>query len=102
MLVMAERMVSMEIRLAIAAFQLVDDGTVTVTQVCADLGVSRDTYYRYRRRFEAEGWSGLLPQSSRPTTSPARTPVGVESLILAKREELLVQGWDAGARSIHA
>lgn len=48
---MAERMVSMEVRLAIAAFELVDDGQAEVGEVCARLGISRDTFYRYRRRF---------------------------------------------------
>jgi transposase InsO family protein len=99
---MAERMVSMEIRLAIAAFVLVDDGQADVSQVCRDLGVSRDTFYRYRRRFEESGWVGLLPRSSRPLSSPKRTAAGIEELVVQLRRELIRQGWDAGARSIHA
>lgn len=99
---MAERLVSMEIRLAIAAFCMVDAGDATVKQVCADLGISRDTYYRYRHRFEAAGWSGLLPDSSRPMTSPGQTSEEVASLLVATRAALIEQGWDAGARSIHA
>jgi putative transposase len=99
---MAERMVSMEVRLAIAAFQLVDDGQASVTEVCRNLGVSRDTYYRYRRRFQAQGAVGLLPQSTRPAGSPGRTRDEVQELLVRTRLELLAQGWDAGARSIHA
>ena len=99
---MAERMVSMEIRLAIASFELVDDGQAEIAEVCARLGISRDTFYRYRRRFRAQGWSGLLPRSSRPRSSPHQTPAELEALIVATRHELIAQGWDAGARSIHA
>src|SRR5687767_4022151 len=99
---MAERMVSMEVRLAIAAFELVDDGQAEVGEVCAQLGISRDTFYRYRRRFREQGWSGLLPRSSRPRFSPHQTSPQLEALIVGTRHELIVQGWDAGARSIHA
>jgi hypothetical protein len=53
---MAERMVSMEVRLAIAAFDMVNrGGELCVAEACVDLGVSRDTFYRYRARFAAEG-----------------------------------------------
>lgn len=99
---MAERVVSMEVRFAIAAFQLVDGGHASVTEVCRKLGVSRDTYYRYRRRFEAEGAMGLLPRSSRPGGRPTQTSDAVVDLLVRTREELLAAGWDAGARSIHA
>lgn len=100
---MAERVVSMEVRLAIAAFELVDDGQVSVSRVCAEnLEVSRDTFYRYRARYEQEGWVGLMPRSRRPLSSPGATPEEMVEIILAKRRELLEQGWDAGARSIHA
>lgn len=99
---MAERMVSMEVRLAIAAFELVDDGEAAVVAACETLEVSRDTFYRYRRRYRQQGWVGLLPGSTRPQTSPGQTPPAIEELIVAKRDELIKQGWDAGARSIHA
>jgi len=90
----------MEVRLAVAAFALVDDGSANVTGVCRELGISRDTYYRYRRRFEASGWLGLLPLSSRPKSSPGQTSPEMVMLITRMRRELVEQGWDAGARSI--
>jgi transposase InsO family protein len=99
---MAERMVSMEVRLAIAAFDLVDRGEVGISEVCVDLGISRDTFYRYRARFAADGAVGLLPRSSRPRSSPQQTPARIEQLLVRTRQELLDAGWDAGARSIHA
>jgi transposase InsO family protein len=91
----------MEVRLAVAAFAMVDDGSANVTRVCQELGITRDTYYRYRRRFEESGWVGLLPLSSRPKNSPGQTPPEMVALIVQKRAKLLKDGWDAGARSIH-
>jgi len=95
-------MVSMEVRLAIAAFEMVDRGELCVAEACMDLGVSRDTFYRYRARFAAEGAVGLLSRSSRPKTSPRQTPRQIEELVVRTRQELLDAGWDCGARSIHA
>lgn len=46
--------VSKDTRIAIAAFELVQDG-LSVSEVCRRLAISRDTYYRYRRRFAREG-----------------------------------------------
>jgi transposase InsO family protein/transposase-like protein len=97
---MADRVVSMEVRLAIAAFAMVDDGSANVSQVCKELDITRGTYYRYRRRFEESGWVGLLPVSSRPRSSPGQTPPAMVTLIVQKRAKLLEDGWDAGARSI--
>jgi transposase InsO family protein len=99
---MAERMVPMQVRLAISTFDLVDRGELTVSEACVDLEISRDTFYRYRARFAAEGVPGLLSRSSRPHASPGQTPVAVEELIVQTRIDLIGEGWDAGARSIHA
>lgn len=99
---MAERMVSMQARLAISSFVLVDDHPDSVSEVCAGLGISRSSYYRYRRRFAQEGFIGLLPRSSRPDRSPARVEGPVAELIVATRARLIAEGWDAGARSIRA
>jgi transposase InsO family protein len=99
---MARQVVPMDIRIAITAFEAVDDGSANVSQVCARLGISRDTFYRYRARLEAEGFAGLLPRSTRPRSSPNQTPERVVEQIVQQRAELLEAGWDHGARSIHA
>ena len=39
---------------------------VTVAEVCRRYGISRQTYYRYRRRYLAEGLAGLEDRSRRP------------------------------------
>lgn len=92
----------MDIRIAIAAFEAVDDGSASVSHVCRQLGISRDTFYRYRGRLEAEGFVGLLPRSTRPRSSPGQTPPEMVELIVAKRAALKRDGWDYGARSIHS
>jgi transposase InsO family protein len=99
---MARQVVPMDVRVAIAAFEMVDDGSAEVSAVCRQLGISRDTFYRYRARVRAEGFEGVLPRSSRPHNSPNLTPAWLVELIVAKRAELLEQGWDHGARSIRA
>ena len=46
---MAELVVSMEQRMAVA-FAACADGPVNVTAFCAEHGISRQTFYVYRRR----------------------------------------------------
>jgi transposase InsO family protein len=96
---MAELVVSMEQRMAVA-FAACGDGPVNVTAFCAEHAISRQTFYVYRRRFQAQGLAGLLPRSRRPARSPSKTtPAGAES-VLEVHDTLLEQGWDAGARSV--
>jgi transposase InsO family protein len=75
---------------------------VPVTVVCAQLGISRQSYYVYRRRFAAEGVEGLAPRSRRPHTSPRRFAAAVEDAVVAARKQLDEEGWDCGAISIRA
>lgn len=99
---MARMVVPMDVRIAIAAFEAVDDGSASVSEVCRRLGISRDTFYRYRARLAGEGFTGLLPRSSRPRSSPNQTPGWLVELIVQQRARLLADGWDHGARSIRA
>jgi transposase InsO family protein len=98
---MSRKVVTMEQKLA-AVFADVARGRATVTQVCAELGISRDTYYRYRRQFAADGLAGLQPRSRAPKTSPTRTGEPMTALIVTARKELEREGWDNGALSIRA
>ena len=97
---MADLVVSMDVRLAIA-FMLQTDPAISVTAFCAQHDISRQTYYKYKRRFDAGGLEALLPHSRRPRSSPNATPAPVLALVLAKREQLRAEGWDCGALSIH-
>ena len=56
---MAELVVSMEQRMAVA-FAACADGTGNVTAFCAEHGISRQTFYVYRRRFRGRGLAGAV------------------------------------------
>ena len=56
-----------------------------VAVAAESMGVSRETAYRWLRRFEVEGPAGLVDRSSRPRRSPHQTPVVVEERICELR-----------------
>jgi transposase InsO family protein len=58
----------------------------TVADVCRRYGISRDTYYRYRRRYLAEGLAGLEDRSRRPRSSPVKIPAELEIRICEMRK----------------
>lgn len=74
---------------------------VNKSALCRELGISRDSLYRYAAAFEAEGLAGLEPRSRRPHRSPSQVSPGIEELIVRARKELLDAGLDAGPWSIH-
>ena len=96
---MAELVVSMDVRMAIAFFEQTRPRG-SVTKFCADAGISRETFYVYQRRFRAGGLEGLVPGSRRPLHSPSATPPAMMELVIGKRLWLLGEGLDAGALSI--
>jgi transposase InsO family protein len=73
---------------------------MNVAAFCAENGISRQTFYKWRKRFESGGLEGLAERSRRPLTSPQATPVAVEDMIVTLRKELLDMGSDAGAAMI--
>jgi transposase InsO family protein len=70
----------------------------TIAEVCARHGVSRASFYRYRRRYLEEGVDGLAPRSRRPRSSPAK----IEPFLEARIVELRRRHPRWGARRIHA
>ena len=96
---MGTKEVTMEIKYA-AVFASAQAGGESVTAVCARLGISRKSYYKYLARFGSEGLEGLQPRSRRPLTSPTATPPPMVRLIVKARADLAVEGWDNGALSI--
>lgn len=54
-------------------------------RVAEQLGVSRATVHKWLGRYRAEGPTGLLDRSSRPRSSPCRTPAEIEQQILQLR-----------------
>lgn len=70
---------------------------MSVVDVCRRYGISRQTFYEYRRRLWTEGVPALQPRPRRPMSSPSKTPPEIESLIVRLR--LDNPRW--GARIIH-
>jgi transposase-like protein len=70
----------------------------SVVAVCRRQGISRASFYRYRRRFLAEGIEGLRLRSRRPLTSPGRIDPRLEQAICELRKRH--PRW--GARRIRA
>src|SRR5205823_6180555 len=70
----------------------------SVAEMCGRYRISRETYYRYRRRYLAAGIDGLQDRSRRPKTSPTRIDTAVEAQICRMRGAH--PRW--GARRIHA
>lgn len=96
---MTRESVPMQARLQVAFLSAVEaEGTVTAK--CVALGMSRDSYYRYLKRFRERGLEGLLDQSTKPSGSPGRTPQPMIEQIVQARRTLSDSGWDHGARSI--
>ncbi len=58
----------------------------SVAEVCRRRGISRETFYEYKRRYELEGAAGLEPRSRRPTRSPAQIDVELEVRICQLRK----------------
>src|SRR3954454_3415645 len=54
-------------------------------EVAKQLGISRQTVYKWVRRWRAEGEAGLVDRSSRPHAMPRRTPPETVEAILAAR-----------------
>lgn len=59
----------------------------TASVVAEELGVSRATVYKWRRRFDLQGVDGLEDRPSRPVRSPHRLGSDVEAEIVRLRRE---------------
>ena len=55
-------------------------------EAAARVGASRATGYRWRARYEADGWEGLWDRACTPHRQPRRLPAEAEAEILAVRE----------------
>ena len=63
---------------------------ISVVEVCAELGISRSTFYELKARFKNEGPAGLGARSRRPHRSPNATPPWLEEEICRLRKELAI------------
>ncbi|MEV7440695.1 IS481 family transposase [Streptomyces sp. NPDC091204] len=58
-----------------------------VAHVAAEMGISRPTTHKWVRRWRTEGETGLHDRSSRPGTTPHRTPAAIEARVCRLRTE---------------
>ncbi len=79
----------------------IDPKHLNVTEFTREHGISRTTFYNYRKRFSADGEAGLETKSRAPLRVANKTPPGVEEQIIRLRKELDDAGLDAGAQTIH-
>jgi transposase InsO family protein len=93
---MAREVTPMDVRLRIA----VASDELNVAAFCREHGVSRQTFYVWRRRYRTDGVDGLEPRSRAPKTSPKRLGVDVEDAVVALRKELTELGVDNGPTTI--
>jgi transposase-like protein len=95
---MARKVTAMDVRMAAVLAQGVDD----VAAFCRAQDISRETYYRWKKRFDREGLEGLRDRSRRPNTTTNATPAEVEDAIVRARQELSDAGEFNGPFSIAA
>lgn len=93
---MAQKVTAMDIRMAAALAGQIEN----VAEFCRQEQISRQTFYKYRQRFQQEGLDGLRDRSRRPLTSPGQTSPEIEDLVLRRRKQLIEAGQDHGAQSI--
>jgi transposase InsO family protein len=75
-------------------------GGLNVAGLCRQLGISRQSFYKWRRRYLAEGLDGLHERSRKPVRSPHRVSPVFEDLVVEYRKRLVEQGLDGGAPTI--
>lgn len=61
------------------------DEVGNIAQACRRFGITRQCFYNWRRRYQAEGEAGLANRSSRPHGHPRQTPSQIEEKILYLR-----------------
>jgi transposase InsO family protein len=78
-----------------AVLEVLNEG-VSVSEVAARSGVTRQSVHRWLRRYAAQGLAGLVDQSTMPAGCPHQMPAVVEARIVELRREH--PGW--GPRTI--
>ncbi len=93
---MAREVAPMDVRLR-AALASQD---LNVSRFCWEHGISRQTFYVWRRRYREAGLVGLEARSRAPRSNPRRTGTDIENAIVALRKELGDLGVDNGPGTI--
>jgi transposase InsO family protein len=93
---MAQKVTAMDIRAATALAGQIEN----VSAFCRSQQISRETFYKWRKRFLEQGLDGLAERSRRPVSCPGQTPAGIEEAVLRRRKQLFELGLDHGPQSI--
>ncbi len=73
-------------------------GDTSFSQLCRESKVTRTTGYRYVEKFKKDGMAGLENRSTRPLSSPQKTPKAIEDRIIKLRTTGQTKG--EGAKKI--
>jgi transposase InsO family protein len=66
--------------------QQANEGSRNVARTCRHFGISRQAFYRWKRRYHAHGEAGLWDRARKPHRSPRATPREVVGKILYLRQ----------------
>jgi len=83
---MDDREQQRKVRHRLAVLRHAEEVTGSVSATCRYYGISRQVFYKWRRRFEEEGESGLRDRSSVPFHSPNATKAEVVGKIIYLRQ----------------
>jgi transposase len=79
----------------LAVLRHVEEVSCNVAATCRYYGISRQCYYGWLRRFEADGLDGLKDRSSRPYHSPRLTQAEViEKIVWLRKHDHFEPGQD--------
>jgi transposase-like protein len=70
----------------LAILRHAEEITGDVALTCRDHGISRQGFYTWRRRYDANGLDGLRDRSHRPQVSPNATRTEVVGKIISLRQ----------------
>jgi len=93
---MADEVTAMNIKMLVAT--LPEDANIS--EWCRRLGISRQTAYKWRRRFRDEGADGLADRSRAPKAPHGRSDARIEDRVVAIRKRLAEDGLDHGPASV--
>lgn len=93
---MAGKVTAMDIKMLVATLP----EKANMSDWCRRLGISRETAYKWRRRFREEGPDGLGDRSRAPKRPHGRSDPELEDRVVLTRKQLEEQGWDHGPGSV--
>jgi transposase InsO family protein len=80
-----ERELDRQAQRRLAVLRHAEEVSGSVAKTCRYYGISRTLFYKWRRRYEEEGLSGLRDRSRRPKSSPSATPTEVVGKVIYLR-----------------